>query len=53
VILFAPMLVGTVYSMNFDYMPELHWVFGYPFALLLMVMISLTLYLISKRRGWL
>jgi magnesium transporter len=52
-ILFAPTLVGTVYGMNFDNMPELPWVFGYPFALLLMAMISLTLYLIFKRRDWL
>jgi magnesium transporter len=52
-ILFAPTLVGTVYGMNFDNMPELHWVFGYSFALLLMAMISLTLYLVFKRRGWL
>ena len=29
-ILFAPTLVGTIYGMNFDYMPELHWMFGYP-----------------------
>ena len=35
-ILFAPTLVGTIYGMNFDYMPELHWVFGYPMALGLM-----------------
>lgn len=52
-ILFAPTLVGTVYGMNFDYIPELHWVFGYPFALTLMVLTSVTLYLIFKRRGWL
>jgi magnesium transporter len=52
-ILFAPTLVGTVYGMNFDYMPELHWVLGYPFALLLMVLVSVTLYLVFKRRGWL
>ena len=52
-ILFAPTLIGTVYGMNFDYMPELHWTFGYPFALVLMVMVSVTLYLVFKRRGWL
>lgn len=52
-ILFAPTLVGTVYGMNFDYMPELHWLVGYPFALLLMLLISLSLYLVFKRRGWL
>jgi magnesium transporter len=52
-ILFAPTLVGTVYGMNFDYMPELHWVVGYPFALLLMLVVSVSLYAIFKRRGWL
>ena len=52
-ILFAPTLIGTVYGMNFDRMPELHWAFGYPFALLLMVLVSVTLYLIFRRRGWL
>ena len=52
-ILFAPTLVGTVYGMNFGYMPELHWKLGYPFALALMVMVSVTLYLVFKRRGWL
>jgi magnesium transporter len=51
-ILFAPTLVGTVYGMNFDHMPELHWLFGYPFALALMVMISVVLYLSFKRSGW-
>jgi magnesium transporter len=52
-ILFAPTLIGTVYGMNFDHMPELHWVFGYPLAIALMVATSLTLYLVFKRRGWL
>jgi magnesium transporter len=52
-ILFAPTLIGTVYGMNFDYMPELHWTFGYPFAMVLMVMVSVTLYVVFKRRGWL
>ncbi|MDP9438331.1 MAG: magnesium/cobalt transporter CorA [Actinomycetota bacterium] len=52
-ILFAPTLIGTVYGMNFDHMPELHWLFGYPFALTLMVLTSIILYLAFKRRGWL
>ena len=39
--------------MNFDYMPELHWVLGYPFSLLLMLSISLILYRAFKRSGWL
>ncbi len=51
-ILFAPTLVGTIYGMNFDHMPELEWRFGYPFALGLMLLVSLTLYVIFKRRHW-
>jgi magnesium transporter len=52
-ILFAPTLIGTVYGMNFEHMPELGWAHGYPFALALMVLTSLTLYALFKRRGWL
>ena len=52
-ILFAPTLIGTVYGMNFDHMPELHWALGYPFALVLMVLVSATLYVVFKKRGWL
>ncbi len=52
-ILFAPTLVGTVYGMNFGHMPELHWTLGYPFALALMLLVSVSLYLVFKRRGWL
>jgi magnesium transporter len=52
-ILFAPTLIGTVYGMNFDQMPELHWTLGYPLAMVLMLMVSLTLYVVFKRRGWL
>jgi magnesium transporter len=33
-------------------MPELHWAWGYPLALLLMVGVSLTLYVVFKRRDW-
>ncbi len=52
-ILFAPTLIGTVYGMNFDHLPELHWLLGYPFAIALMGSTCLTLYLVFKRRGWL
>lgn len=52
-ILFAPTLVGTVYGMNFDHMPELHWLVGYPFALILMAAVSVTLYAVFKKAGWL
>lgn len=52
-ILFAPTLVGTIYGMNFDEIPELHWTFGYPFAILLMAAVCVSLYFIFKRRDWL
>jgi magnesium transporter len=52
-ILFAPTLVAGIYGMNFEYMPELRWLFGYPFALGIMVLVSVTLYLVFKTRGWL
>jgi magnesium transporter len=52
-ILFAPTLIGTVYGMNFDHMPELHWRYGYPFSLLLMFLMSYVMYFAFRRRGWL
>ncbi|MGA4541601.1 magnesium and cobalt transport protein CorA [Uniformispora flossi] len=52
-ILFAPTLIGGIYGMNFDEMPELHWVAGYPFAIALMILVCVTLYVLFKRRGWL
>ena len=52
-ILFGPTLVGTIYGMNFTYMPELEWPLGYPMALALMAATSLTLYWVFRRRHWL
>ncbi|GAA4924965.1 magnesium transporter [Actinomycetospora succinea] len=52
-ILFTPSLIGAIYGMNFENMPELGWHLGYPFALGLMVLVSLTLYLVFRKRGWL
>ncbi|MGW3421922.1 magnesium and cobalt transport protein CorA [Streptomyces phaeochromogenes] len=52
-ILFAPTLVGTIYGMNFEDMPELGWTFGYPFAIGLMGVVCASLYVIFKRRDWL
>ncbi|HUQ43162.1 MAG TPA: magnesium and cobalt transport protein CorA [Candidatus Limnocylindria bacterium] len=51
-IIFAPTLIAAVYGMNFD-MPELHWALGYPFSLALMLIVSVGLWLIFRRRGWL
>ncbi|MDR1998747.1 MAG: magnesium and cobalt transport protein CorA [Frankiaceae bacterium] len=52
-VLFAPTLIGTIYGMNFTAMPELRWTLGYPLALLMMVGVSATLYLVFRKRGWL
>ncbi len=52
-ILFAPTLVGTVYGMNFEHMPELGWSLGYPFALLLMLVMGVALYGVFKWKKWL
>lgn len=52
-IFFAPTLVGTIYGMNFDHMPELHWRLGYPLALVAMVLFGILLYLMFRRKHWL
>ncbi|NKX49156.1 magnesium and cobalt transport protein CorA [Arthrobacter deserti] len=52
-IIFAPTLVGTVYGMNFEHIPELSWPWGYPFALSLMLAMGAGLYLIFKWKKWL
>jgi len=51
-ILFAPTLVAAVYGMNFEVMPELHWAFGYPLAVGLMLTFSVVLYVVFKRGRW-
>ncbi|GAB3423744.1 magnesium and cobalt transport protein CorA [Flindersiella endophytica] len=52
-ILFTPTVIGGVYGMNFDRIPELHWAFGYPFALGLMLLSGVVLWVFFKLRGWL
>lgn len=52
-ILFAPTVIGTIYGMNFDSIPETEWVAGYPFALGLMGVSCAMLFLTFRRRGWL
>jgi len=48
-----PTLVASIYGMNFDFMPELHWPVGYPFALVLMIISAAVPFYYFKRRGWL
>ena len=52
-VVIVPTLIAGIYGMNFDYMPELHWRYGYLFALSLMALIALGLYVMFRRRHWL
>lgn len=52
--LFAiPTLVAGIYGMNFEHMPELHWTFGYPILIILLIIILYIVYLQFKRNNWL
>jgi magnesium transporter len=53
VVFMPPTLVASIYGMNFDVMPELHWTIGYPFALLLMVASAVITFAVFRWRGWL
>lgn len=53
VLFLPPTLVGTVYGMNFERMPELSWSFGYPMALGMMVISAIIPYAWFKFRDWL
>ena len=48
-----PTLVASIYGMNFDYMPELSWPWGYPMALGMMVLSALVPYLFFRWKKWL
>lgn len=52
-IILAPTLIAGIYGMNFRHMPELSWLFGYPFALGLMAVVAGVLWRTFRRRGWL
>jgi magnesium transporter len=49
----VPTMIAGIYGMNFDHMPELRWVGGYPGALLAMVVACSFLYRAFRRNGWL
>ncbi len=53
VLFLPPTMVGTIYGMNFEGMPELKWAAGYPLALGLMVVSAILPYWFFRRRGWL
>jgi magnesium transporter len=49
----VPTVIGAIYGMNFNHMPELHWTLGYPAAVLVMGLICVFLWTRFKRAGWL
>jgi|AntDryMetagUQ255_1029468.scaffolds.fasta_scaffold00943_6 magnesium transporter len=52
-IIAVPTMIAGVYGMNFEFMPELRWTFGYPLIVGIMVTICVTLYFRFRRSGWL
>ena len=53
VVLMPPTLIASIYGMNFKFMPELQWDFGYPAVLILMGISAILPYLYFRRKGWL
>lgn len=53
VVFLPPTVIASIYGMNFDIMPELHWAIGYPLAICLMVAAGIAPYLYFKHKNWL
>ena len=52
VIFLPPTLVASIYGMNFDFMPELHWEYGYLISIGFMILAAITPVIIFKKKGW-
>lgn len=53
VVLMPPTLIASIYGMNFRHMPELDWPYGYPLALLVMLVAAVLPYFVFKWKRWL
>ncbi len=53
IVFLPPTLIASMYGMNFDFMPELHWQFGYVWAICLMIVFTLAVLLFFKLKKWL
>ncbi|WP_159715072.1 magnesium/cobalt transporter CorA [Blochmannia endosymbiont of Camponotus nipponensis] len=53
VVFLPPTLIASSYGMNFEFMPELQWSFGYPSAIILMILAGLAPYIYFKYKNWL
>ena len=52
VIFLPPTLIASIYGMNFDFMPELHWEYGYLISIGFMILAAITPVIIFKKKGW-
>ena len=52
-VILVPTLIAGIYGMNFVHMPELHWKYGYAYALAVMAVSMFLLYRVFKKRDWL
>lgn len=53
VVFMPPTVIASIYGMNFEHIPELKWLWGYPSSLILMVISGIAPYWLFKRKGWL
>ncbi len=53
VVLMPPTVIASIYGMNFHFMPELSWRWGYPLSIFLMILAGISPYVYFKRKGWL
>jgi magnesium transporter len=53
VVFMPPTLIASLYGMNFKHMPELDWGFGYPLAIVLMIVAAIIPYVFFKIKRWL
>ena len=53
VVFLPPTLVASIYGMNFDIMPELHWTYGYPLAIVTMIITAVIPFMFFRWKGWL
>jgi magnesium transporter len=53
VALLPPTLIASIYGMNFRFLPELGWEYGYPFSIMLMLVSVVIPFWYFRRKGWL
>ena len=52
VVVLPPTLVASIYGMNFQIMPELNWPWGYPAALVVIILSAVLPFVVFRHKGW-